>query len=290
MLATTEIKRPALRFYGGKWRLADWIISYFPPHQNYVEPCCGACSVLLQKPKSLLETINDLDGKVVNFFRVLRDKPDKLIGKIKLTPWARAEYELSLEACEDEVERARRFYVSSYMSFNGETGDNPRLFGWRCSTDSNLRLTPSNDLINNTLEKIANRLLTVQIENRDYKDILQRFDNSSALIYIDPPYLASERTNGKNWYNHEWSEADHDEAATLLRQTQGYVVVSGYPCPLYTELYEVHGWQRIDKEAQTNSGGKRIESLWLSPRTWAAIRKPKQLNLWGPGTKNGHAL
>lgn len=97
MIATNEIKRPALRYYGGKWKLAPWIISHFPAHKNYVEPCGGAASVLLQKPRSPLETYNDLDGNVVNFFRVLRDRPDELIRKIRLTPWARAEYELSLQ-------------------------------------------------------------------------------------------------------------------------------------------------------------------------------------------------
>ena len=98
MIADTTIKRPALRYYGGKWNLAPWIISFFPPHKNYVEPCGGAASVLLQKPRSPLETYNDFDGNVVNFFRVLRDRPDELIRKIRLTPWARAEYELSLAA------------------------------------------------------------------------------------------------------------------------------------------------------------------------------------------------
>lgn len=273
-------KRPALRYYGGKFNLAPWIISHFPPHKNYVEPCGGAASVLLQKPRSPLETYNDLDGNVVNFFRVLRDRPEELIRKIRLTPWARAEYELSVQSCEDELERARRFYVASYMSFNGATGDNPRIFGWRCSTDSRLRLTPSADLQNNVLDKIAERLLTVQIENRDYKDIILRLDNDAALIYIDPPYTYGQRTN-TNWYEHEWTDADHTEAAGLLRQAQGFVVVSGYACPLYTDLYEAHGWPRFDKEAQTNSGGKRIESLWLSPRTLTALGKPMQAAMFG---------
>jgi DNA adenine methylase len=273
-------KRPALRYYGGKWKLAPWIISHFPDHKNYVEPCGGAASVLLQKPLSPLETYNDLDGNVVNFFRVLRDNPDELIRKIRLTPWARAEYELSLQPCEDEIERARRFFVASYMSFNGGTGDNPRLFGWRCSTDANLRLTPSADLQNNVLGKISDRLLSVQIENRPYQDILTRFDNKGALIYFDPPYTEQERTNGKEWYNHEFAEKDHIESAGLLRQSIGYAIVSGYACPLYTELYEAHGWHRVDKEAQTNSGGKRTESLWLSPRTVEALQIPKQAALF----------
>jgi len=278
--------RPALRFYGGKWNLAPWIISHFPPHQNYVEPCGGAASVLLQKPRSPLETYNDLDGNVVNFFRVLRGRPDELIRAIQLTPWARAEYELSLEPAENELERARRFFISSYMSFNGATGDNPRVFGWRHTRSVATRSTVANDLLNNDLMSVASRLLGVQIEHGDYKDILADYgDYDESLVYIDPPYIETERTN-TNWYAHEWTNIQHIEAANLLRQCVGYVVVSGYACDLYHELYEAHGWRRFDKEAQTNSGGKRIESIWLSPRTYAAWRQDlSDLPLFAPGEK-----
>lgn len=272
-------KRPALRYYGGKWRLAPWIISHFPPHQNYVEPCGGAASVLLQKPRSPLETYNDLDGNVVNFFRVLRDRPDELIRKIRLTPWARAEYELSLEPCEDEVEQARRFYCAACMSFNGATQFNGSTYGWRHTLDYNMRPTPAGDMQNNTLKQIADRFLGIQIENTDYSDMIDRFDRPIALFYFDPPYVAATR-NKTFWYGHEFTEQDHITAADLLRQCAGYVVVSGYACPLYTEIYEAHGWKRVDKEAQTNSGGKRIESLWLSPRTVEAIQMPEQMEMF----------
>jgi len=105
-----RIKRPALRYYGGKWNLAPWIISHLPPHHSFIDLCGGGASVLLRKERSNLETYNDLDGNVVNFFRVLRDEPDALIQKIKLTPWAREEHELSRQSCEDKVESARRFF------------------------------------------------------------------------------------------------------------------------------------------------------------------------------------
>lgn len=264
-------ERPALRYYGGKWNLAPWIISHFPPHKNYVEPCGGAASVLLQKPRSPLETYNDLDGNVVNFFRVLRDRPDELIRKIRLTPWARAEYELSLEPCEDEIERARRYFVVSYMSFNGATFYNSGTYGWRHTADFRTRQPASYDLVNNALDVIAKRLEGVQIENRPYDDVFKRLDNDEALTYFDPPYQIDSRSANQR-YGFDWLDDQlHIEAAALLRNAAGYVVVSGYACPLYTELYESCGWHRVDKEAQTNSGGKRIESIWLSPRTWKAL-------------------
>jgi len=247
---------------------------------NYVEPCCGACSVLLQKPRSPLETVNDLDGNVVNFFRVLRDRPDELIRKIRLTPWARAEYELSLEPCEDVVERARRFFVASWMSIQG--GHHSKMSKtWRMHKDANnMPWTPGFkefELIKDCAHEITERLLMVQIDNRDACDVIRRYDNDNALIYFDPPYLPETRTEGDR-YRLECAKQFHITAADLLHQCEGYVVVSGYACPLYTELYEAHGWHRVDKEAQTNSGGKRIESLWLSPRTVEALGMPEQLS------------
>jgi DNA adenine methylase len=273
-IAPDAPKRPALRYYGGKWKLAPWIIGHFPPHKNYVEPCGGAASVLLQKPRSPLETYNDLDGNVVNFFRVLRDQPDELIRVIRLTPWARAEYELAISLngnCND-VERARRFFVASWMSMQG--GHHSKTSGaWRIQRHCNDRFTLAASNHRQAAPYIfvlADRLQGVQIDNRDAKDCIQRYDNADALIYFDPPYLAHTRSQADR-YRLETDEAFHVDCATLLRQCAGHVVVSGYASDLYRDLYEAHGWHRVDKEAQTNSGGKRIESLWLSPRTWRAL-------------------
>jgi DNA adenine methylase len=267
IVANDAPKRPALRYYGGKWKLAPWIISHFPPHKNYVEPCGGAASVLLQKPRSPLETYNDLDGNVVNFFRVLRDQPEELIRKIRLTPWARAEYELSLsyQFGGDEVERARRFAIMQWMAVAGQPS------GWRKMHDYRARRGAcAFDLTNLDLESIAARLIGVQVESIDALDCIRLFDNDGTLFYFDPPYVMQTRTVATQ-YLIEVDNDFHIEAAALLRNAQGFVVVSGYACDLYTELYEAHGWHRVDKEAQTNSGGKRIESLWLSPRTHAAL-------------------
>jgi DNA adenine methylase len=134
--------------------------------------------------------------------------------------------------------------------------------------------------VNNALEAIAERLIGVQIENRDYADVVQRLDNDEALVYFDPPYVMETRVKSF-WYGHDWADDEtHHAAADLLRTCAGYVVVSGYACPLYADLYERHGWQRVDTMAQTNSGGKRVESLWLSPRTADALAKPAQAGLF----------
>lgn len=271
-------KRPALRYYGGKFNLAPWIISHFPNHLNYVEPCGGAASVLLQKPRSPLETFNDLDSNVVNFFRVLRDQPDELIRKIRLTPWSREEYELSLNPSGDDVERARRFFVALWLGMNGSSDFTDKAKqGFKVATFDKCYPT---ELWFDALETIAQRFYRVQIENRPATGIIERFSNNDSLIYFDPPYVEETRAKN-NWYGIDWNGNQlHIEAADLLRQAAGYVVVSGYACPLYTDLYERRGWQRVDKEAQTNSGGKRIESLWLSPRTVEALAKPQQVGLF----------
>jgi len=279
-IAPDAPRRPALRYYGGKWKLAPWIISHFPPHQNYVEPCGGAASVLLQKPRSPLETYNDLDGNVVNFFRVLRDQPDELIRKIRLTPWARAEYELSLEPCEDVVERARRFWVWCWMGIGGIGS------GWRCITDTSTRngtKWPRDNINIGHLLTVSARFVGVQIESGDWRNIVTRYDNEWALFYLDPPYVPAERERAGR-YHFEWTAEQHDAGADLLRQCTGYVIVSGYACDLYRDLYEAHGWKRVDKEAQTNSGGKRIESLWLSPRTVEALAQLEQMAMFSEVT------
>lgn len=267
VIAQSVPTRPALRYYGGKWNLAPWIISHFPPHKNYVEPCGGAASVLLQKPRSLLETYNDLDGNVVNFFRVLRDKPDELIRKIELTPWARTEFELSKKPSKDPIEAARRFYMCAQMGISASQ---------RASSGMRMVYEVAGGIpavVNSTakhLYDIAKRLLGVQIENRDALKLITLTDSFDTFFYFDPPYLGETRAS-KAEYTIEASDIDfHIAAGKLLNTVMGYVIISGYTSSLYTELYEFQGWHRIDKEAQTN-GEKRIESLWLSPRTYKAL-------------------
>jgi DNA adenine methylase len=267
---TIAVTRPALRYYGGKWKIAPWIISHFPAHDSYLEPCCGAASVLLQKPASFLETIGDIDSNVVNFFRVLRDQPDELILRIRLTPWAREEFEGSLERTGEEIEDARRFAIRSWMGIIGYTRFKN---SWRSNKNPRGRWNPATkDLIDiEHLYNVAERIKHVQIENRSWDFLVQEYDGPGTLIYFDPPYPHETRTD-KRVYSFEWSEEDHIKAAGLLRQAKGFVIVSGYACRLYCGLYEKHGWTRKDKKTQANSGSKRVESIWLSPRTRKALQ------------------
>jgi DNA adenine methylase len=207
--------RPALRYYGGKWKLAPWIISHFPAHENYVEPCGGAASVLLQKNPSKLETYNDLDGNVVNYFRVLRTRTDELINAIRLTPWAREEAELSTKEATDELERARRFWVMLHMRISCSNGNKMR--GMRVVTKDPVKLPElkNRDSYLESLTVVAMRLRNVQLENRPALEVIERYDGEKTLIYLDPPYVTETRSHKKE-YAYEWTPEQHTECANIL--------------------------------------------------------------------------
>lgn len=260
-----KIKNPALKYYGGKFRLAQWIINYFPKHIHYVEPFGGGGSVLLQKEPALLETYNDLDSNVVNFFRVLRHETDELVRHIRLTPWARSEYELCLENSGEAMEDARRFFVRLWMSLHAGTRISKT--AWR--RGKNFK-APMKYIRPENLYDVAERLRNVQIENRDALKLIGEMDSPETLFYLDPPYPASTRTD-KNRYTFEMTDDGHQQLGELLRSLTGFAIISGYRCDLYKEIFENFGWSRIDKDTLANGGIKRIESLWLSPRTVSAI-------------------
>lgn len=264
-------RNPPVRYVGGKWRIANWLMDYFPEHQSYIEPFGGGAAVLLQKPPSQLEVLNDLNHDVVNFFHLLAVQPAQLIRAIQLTPYAEDEYRRahSSEGVTDAIERARRFYVRSRMSFGHSEGN--QLSGWRYQTNTsrNLTLTDEWNRIDH-LWATSERLKNVQITCSDYRRVLQRFDHPRALFYIDPPYPAQVRYEKRNYYRHEMLEDNqHRELAQLLYGLQGHVVLSGYACPLYSELFEGQGWQRFDKPTRANGNAPVTESIWLNPAAHA---------------------
>ena len=272
MEAVKDIKRPPFQYYGAKWILAPWIISFFPEHNNYIEICGGTASILMMKPRSPLETYNDINADIVNFFKVLREYPEQLIHKIWLTPWARAEFEECRYQSDDPIENARRFYVSASMAISRIPFD--KHSGFRTASyfgqqRSRLSMMFAEEAIS-YLWDVCKRMEGVQIENRDARYVIERYDRSDALLYFDPPYVQTTRT-AKNAYDFEVAETFHSEMAEMLRQAKGFVIVSGYMCEMYSALYEDFGWKRFDKESQINGGKKRFESVWLSPKTSEAL-------------------
>ena len=257
------IRRPALRWHGGKWRLAPWIIRHLPAHDAYLEPYGGAASVLLRKPPAPLETINDLHGRLVNFFTILRSRPDELVCAVELTPYARAEFQRAHQQADDPLEDARRLFVLANQGRGGAASGRTRA-GWRAEHNPTHRLVPPRDFTAAHLRAIAARLKHVQIEHADALAVIAHYDAAGTLHYVDPPYVRAARNpRSQSRYAHDLSDADHRALAELLHQVQGMVVLSGYPTELYAELYG--DWQRLDRHARADAGTTRIESLWRNP-------------------------
>ena len=265
----TAVTRPPLRFYGSGWQRAAWTVGYMPAHSVYCEPCFGSASTLLHKPASKLEVANDLDKRVINFFEVLRARPGELVEAINLTPWHEGEYRAALAAADDPLEDARRFFLTCWASVRGGPAAGPGDFRWqKKNTRRSAAVRDVADL--GHLLQAAARLKNVQFLQRDALDVIGRMAGTGALIYFDPPYLASTRVNRRG-YRHEPAAAWHVEAADLLRAHGGPVIVAGYRSALYEGLYEAHGWQRVERRQGTNSGGSAVECLWLSPAAVAGV-------------------
>ena len=266
---TSEVKRTALRWHGGKWILAPWIIAHFSAHRIYVEPFGGAMSVLLRKPRSYAEVYNDLDVDVVNFFRVLRsDDASKLRMLLFHTPFSRTEFEDSYATCNDAVERARRLVIRSFMGF-GSNGHS-RVTGFR-SNSNRSGSTPAHDWANYSelLGFLIERLVGVVIENRDACEVMLQQDGENTLHYVDPPYVFSSRADFSKDYAHEMDDASHQSLLETLKGLKGKVVLSGYDSKLYNDA--LGGWHRVEKEARADGAKKRVEVLWLNHKASASL-------------------
>lgn len=257
--------RPILRYFGGKWLLAPWIISHMPAHRIYVEPFGGGASVLLRKSPSYAEIYNDLDGEIVNVFRVVRDQGRELRARLEATPFAREEFDLAHEPAEDPLEQARRSIVRSFMGHGADSLTRRYKSGFRAVATRNNR-HPARDWVNYApaLDTIQARLMGVVIENRDALEVMAAQDGTETLHYVDPPYPHATRTAsrwGKHGYRHELSDQEHVALCDALCQLRGMVLLSGYPTPLYERL----GWQRFTRKHYADGAVERTEVLWINP-------------------------
>jgi DNA adenine methylase len=279
-----SVTRPALRYHGGKWKLAPWIQSFFPDHRIYTEPFGGGGSVLLRKPRSYGEIYNDLDGEVVNVFRMLRDRGEELHRVLSLTPFSRDEFRQSYEPTDDPLEQARRTIARSFMGFGSAaaTGENS---GFRANSNRSGN-TPARDWANlfEAVPALVDRLRGVVIENRDALDMMAHHDSATTLHYCDPPYVHSTRSNkvrgvasqgrasGKA-YRHELDDAGHRRFAEVVHELEGMVIVSGYPCELYEDLFGA--WDRYERSAFADGARERTEVVWLNQACSAALERSR---------------
>ena len=255
--------KPILKYPGGKWRIADWITSFFPPHESYLDAYFGSGAVFFNKDPCRVEMVNDLDGDVVNFFRVCREQPENLSEALSLTPWAREERNAAYEPAGDDLERARRFAVRCWQTF----GAFPRKSnGWRHTTARERNGGADNPKLWARLPQCvweaAERLREAHIENRPALDVIKRYNGKNVLIYADPPYLHGTRNTHGDAYVHEMSDTDHEELLKVLAAHRGMVILSGYNNDLYNDM--LCGWRKEALMTIAERGVSREEILWIN--------------------------
>lgn len=260
----------AFGWYGGKFSHLDWLLPLLPACHHYCEPFAGSAAVLLNRPPAPVETYNDLDGEVANFFRVLRDHKGELVEKIGLTPFSREEFGLACQLDPDvsPVERARRFYVRARQVRTGlaQTASIGRWANCKDTSRAGMSGVVSRWLGGvDQLPEIAARLLRVQIENRPAVDVIRLYDAPGTLFYCDPPYVHSTRGDAKA-YGHEMTDAEHRQLAVVLNATKGLVAISNYDCALMNDLYPTERWVKHVSPAKTIHSTKdtRVEVVWTN--------------------------
>lgn len=268
-----EPTRPILRYLGGKWKLAPWIMRHFPPHRVYVEAFAGAASVLLRKPRSQGECLNDINGDIVSLFKVLRDRATagELCRQISMTPFSREEYDGAFEKSHDPVEAARRLIVRSFQGHGSSSAISERTTGFRASMVNRGGALPAGEWprLPPALEAVTERLQGVLIEQRPALQVIERYDSPDALFYLDPPYVHSTRSDKRRGrkmfhaYANEMSDADHAELLVSLPALKGMVVLSGYPTPEYDAALQ--GWRREEIGTHADGALDRTEVLWINP-------------------------
>lgn len=251
-----------LHYPGSKRRLAPWIIGYMPPHHSYVEPYFGGGAILFEKPASPIETVNDLDGDVVNFFRVIQnpERRKRLQERLVYTPYARQVYDETFQRePEGPIEQAAFFAIRSMQSHGFRLTEK---CGWKKDVhgrEAAYAVRYWNELPE-LLAEMAIRLKQVQIENRPALELIKAFNHPNVLIYADPPYVLSTRT--RKQYRYEMTDQGHKEMLEELCQSQAMVMLSGYDCSLYEEY--LSGWHKVQMATRAQNSLPRVETLWMN--------------------------
>lgn len=261
-----------LRWYGGKYSHLGWLLPLLPKAIHYCEPFGGSAAVLINRESSPLETFNDIDGDLVNFFRVLRDKPDELIEKLYLTPFSREEFRnaIALRGRTDvpDIERARLFFIRAEQVRIGlaQTATQGR-WAW-CKLTSRRGMAGAVSRWMNRIEAlwaVAQRLKSVQIENLDALEVIEKYDSKDTLFYCDPPYPHESRGDS-HAYGFEMSEEQHLKLAEVFHNVKGIIALSSYRSPLMDRLYKDEKWIRVDAPKKIAHSVKQLrqESLWIN--------------------------
>lgn len=249
------------KYPGSKWSIAKWIIGFFPDHHSYLEPFFGSGAVLFNKPRSNIETVNDLDGNVVNLFEWIRKDPERLAHEIYYTPYARQIYEEAFTAIpEDSFERAVNFYIRLNMGHGFRT--NGEKVGWKNDVQGRERAYASQDWCHlpEKIMQAAERLRGVQIEYRPAVDVIEKFNHPNVLVYNDPPYVPGTR-HGKQ-YRCELDDKGQNDLLDVLLVHKGPVVISGYDNDLYND--RLRNWHREETFCYSQVCSKKREVIWMN--------------------------
>lgn len=260
----------AFGWYGGKYSHLDWLLPLLPSCNHYCEPFAGSGAVLLNRYPSPVETYNDLDGEVVNFFKTLRSQKKELLEQILLTPFSREEFALAckMDSSLSEIERARRFYIRARQVRTG-LAQTATIGRWaNCKNTSRSGMSGVISRYVGGIEKldfIAERLLRVQIENRPAIEIIQLYDSKTTLFYCDPPYIHDTRGDNKA-YCFEMTDDEHVKLSVVLNNIKGKVAISNYECELMDKLYPTPKWKKHFGPQKTihSTKDKRQEVLWVN--------------------------
>ncbi len=258
-----EVKRPLMRYYGGKWRIAPWVISFFPKHSTYVELYAGAASVLLRKEKAPKEICNDLCGLMVNFFKVLADEElsKNLVDRLRLTPYSREVYYQKMGT--SPIDKAAWVFINGGMGFGSTTPNKVAGFVYQGKNPAGSYFGTVDGL-----DAAINRLRGVIFENRPAMRVLKDNDDEGVLFYADPPYFGV-RKGEDAYYKHQMNEPDHEELAMSLLAAKGFAVLSGYENRIYDSM---RGLKKFSKEAFTGNRKKSLECVWVTEKTLDALR------------------
>lgn len=259
-----------LKYSGGKWRIAPWIISHFPPHKVYCEPFFGSGAVFFTKSPCHIETINDIDGDVVNLFRVCRDNPEELARALDLTPWSREEFLSCMERSDNPLEQARRTVVRFHQSY-ATCNHSPN--SWRnAQTSTGPRCAGAWNRLPEIILRVCGRLKQAQIENIDAIELIKRYNSPDALLYLDPPYPLKLRE--RNLYKHEMADAEHEALLRAVLKSRSMIVLSSYDNELYNDTLK--GWYTAEKQTIAQAGARRTEKIYMN-------YQPPLLSIMGGG-------
>lgn len=258
------IKRAVFRYFGSKWNLAPWIISFFPQHDVYIEPFGGAANVLMRKPPSLTEIYNDLDSELLNVFQVMRERSQELYDLISWTPYHRDVFNAAYQEVKNPVERALNTLIKSFQGFGSNSIINKT--GYRIGKRNN-GFSSAHDWsrYEEHIESFRKRLKCVILENRNAFDLIPQHDKKGVLYYIDPPYPTETRGDLKHCYKFDCIDNPkfHEELLKLAVKGEGFYIISGYKHELYKDV--LRGWSVFTKKSYADGAKERKEILWISP-------------------------